>query len=93
LSGPLANAQGPCGEATYGRRMDTTTTSTAKSERDTVAAQNAPRDSRTLDDPEVDAAQVKSLPGVGGIDDAGDVEVDPGDLHMPHRTAPVEPRG
>lgn len=69
------------------------TTNTAKSERDTVAKQNAPDDSRTLDDPEVDASQVRSLPGLGGIDDAGDVEVNPDDLRMPRRSAPVEPRG
>ncbi len=46
------------------------------SERETEQTQADPRSSSTLDDPEVDGAAVKSLPGVGGADDAGDIEVD-----------------
>jgi hypothetical protein len=35
---------------------------------------------------DVDASAVATLPGTGGPDDTGDVEVDPADIHMPHRT-------
>ncbi|MCR2811535.1 hypothetical protein NQ166_09410 [Microbacterium sp. zg.Y1090] len=40
----------------------------------------------TIDD-EIDADQVVVAPGTGGPDDAGEVEVDPADLHMPGRPA------
>ncbi len=61
------------------------TNNAPESERETAAKQNEPRTSTTLDDPQVDASQVVSLPGVGGIDDAGDIEVDPDELHVPRR--------
>jgi hypothetical protein len=32
----------------------------------------------------IDADAVKTLPGTGGPDDVGDIEVDPADLNMPH---------
>jgi len=34
---------------------------------------------------DVDTQQVKTLPGTGGPDDSGDVEVDPADIHIPGR--------
>lgn len=36
----------------------------------------------TLDD-DIDPDDVRVVPGTGGPDDAGDVEVDPDDLNMP----------
>jgi hypothetical protein len=36
---------------------------------------------------DVDGSDVKTLPGTGGPDDGGDVEVDPADIHIPHREA------
>jgi hypothetical protein len=38
-------------------------------------------------DPDIDADDVKVVPGTGGPDDAGDVEVAPEDLNMPGRPA------
>ncbi|THG31687.1 hypothetical protein [Naasia lichenicola] len=46
------------------------------SERETEVTQADPRSSSTLDDPEVDGEAVKSLPGVGGADDVGEIDVD-----------------
>lgn len=43
---------------------------------ETEAAQRAPRGTDHLDDPEIDGGRVNSVPGVGGPDDAGDVDVD-----------------
>jgi hypothetical protein len=34
---------------------------------------------------DVDAEAVKALPGTGGPDDGGDIEVDPEEIHIPHR--------
>jgi hypothetical protein len=34
---------------------------------------------------DVDAESVKTLPGTGGPDDGGDIEVDPADIHIPGR--------
>lgn len=36
-------------------------------------------------DDDIDAEDVKVVPGTGGPDDVGDVEVDPEDLNMPGR--------
>jgi hypothetical protein len=44
--------------------------------RETEEAQHEPRTSTHLDDPDIDESAVNSLPGVGGPDDAGDVDVD-----------------
>lgn len=48
--------------------------------RETHRAQQKPEDSAHLTDPEIDTAAVKSVPGVGGPDDAGDIDVDVDDL-------------
>ena len=34
---------------------------------------------------DVEAAKVRTLPGTGGPDDGGDVEVDQSDIHIPAR--------
>jgi hypothetical protein len=34
---------------------------------------------------DIDGDQVKTLPGTGGPDDSGDIEVDPADIHIPGR--------
>lgn len=44
--------------------------------RETERAQADPTDSKALDDDDIDQDAVKSLPGEGGPDDVGDVEVD-----------------
>lgn len=36
-------------------------------------------------DPEIDPDDIRAVPGTGGPDDAGDVDVDPGELHVPGR--------
>ncbi len=38
----------------------------------------------TIDD-DIDSDDVRVVPGTGGPDDVGDVDVDPADLHMPGR--------
>jgi hypothetical protein len=44
--------------------------------RETEESQDEPRTSPHLDDPEVDEGAVISLPGEGGPDDVGEIEVD-----------------
>ena len=44
--------------------------------RETEEAQDDPRSSTHLDDPEIDASKVTSLPGEGGPDDVGEIDVD-----------------
>lgn len=39
----------------------------------------------TLDE-DIDLSQVRAVPGTGGPDDAGDIEVDPADIHIPRRS-------
>jgi hypothetical protein len=39
----------------------------------------------TIDD-DIDASQVRAVPGTGGPDDTGDVDVDPADIHIPRRS-------
>lgn len=40
------------------------------------------QESPATSDPDIDEDDVKVLPGTGGPDDTGDVEVDPGDIHF-----------
>jgi hypothetical protein len=51
------------------------------SESETAAKQSDPLP-ETVDD-DIDASQVRAVPGTGGPDDVGDVEVDPSELNMP----------
>jgi hypothetical protein len=54
------------------------------SERETEELQDDQADSPVFDDPDIDRSAIKLLPGTGDYTDDGDVEVDPGDIHMPH---------
>jgi hypothetical protein len=48
----------------------------------TKELQRDPEGSPALDQ-DVDASAVKTLPGTGGPDDEGDIEVDPADINLP----------
>jgi len=51
------------------------------SERETEAKQ---ADSEpTVRDPDIASGAISVAPGTGGPDDSGDVDVDPGELHLP----------
>lgn len=54
------------------------------SENETAAKQADPAPDRVADD--VDESQIRAVPGTGGPDDAGDVDVDPDDLNLPGRS-------
>ncbi|QIG41289.1 hypothetical protein G5T42_13520 [Microbacterium sp. 4R-513] len=54
------------------------------SETETEAKQADPLPD-TIDD-DIDADHILVTPGTGGPDDAGDVEVDPGELNLPGRS-------
>ena len=63
--------------------IDKDTNESPESEADTEALQD--RDvsqSAALDDADIDENDVRALPGTGGPDDEGDVDVDPGELHL-----------
>jgi hypothetical protein len=47
----------------------------------TKELQRDPEDSPALDQ-DIDPSAVKTLPGTGGPDDEGDIEVDPDDLNL-----------
>ncbi|MDM7886759.1 MULTISPECIES: hypothetical protein [Curtobacterium] len=53
------------------------------SERETVASQTQQRSDEDLEQDGIDPSRVVAAPGTGGADDAGDVEPEPGDLHLP----------
>jgi hypothetical protein len=53
------------------------------SERETVASQTQQRTDEELEQDGIDPSRVVAAPGTGGADDAGDVEPEPGDLHLP----------
>jgi len=58
------------------------TTNTPSSDKDTHALQtDAVGDSAAVDG-DVDESDITVLPGTGGPDDVGDIEVDPKDLNM-----------
>lgn len=54
------------------------------SENETAAKQSDPLPERVADD--VDETEVRAVPGTGGPDDAGDVDVDPDELNLPGRS-------
>ncbi len=62
---------------------DDTHTSPA-SEAETAAKQADPVPAQGAED--VDADDIRAVPGTGGPDDAGDVDVDPGELNLPGRS-------
>ncbi|MEF3402611.1 hypothetical protein [Agromyces sp. CCNWLW203] len=49
-----------------------------------TAAKQSDVDPAELDD-DIDPDDVRAVPGTGGPDDAGDVDVDPDDLNLPQR--------
>lgn len=53
------------------------------SERETEASQSLQRDDDDLREDGIDPSRIVAAPGTGGADDAGDVEPEPGDLHLP----------
>jgi hypothetical protein len=54
-----------------------------ESERETRGFQSRPVEaSEAASDPEIDTEQVQVLPGTGGPDDVGEVDVDPGELDL-----------
>ncbi len=50
------------------------------SESEMQERQRDPAQSEATEDADIDADAVKVLPGTGGPDDTGDVDVDPGDI-------------
>lgn len=69
-------------EADPSERLDTDYS--PSSERETEVLQHDQADSPVFDDPGIDRSAVTLLPGTGDYDDPGDVDVEPGELHMPH---------
>ncbi|HYI33361.1 MAG TPA: hypothetical protein VEX88_07870 [Glaciibacter sp.] len=54
-----------------------------QSEREQESSQSRPvESSQAVKDAEIDEDQVQLLPGTGGPDDVGEVEVDPDDIHL-----------
>jgi hypothetical protein len=53
------------------------------SEREMKARDDEPRGSAALDDEDINPDDVNVLPGTGGPDDVGDVDVDQEDLNLP----------
>jgi hypothetical protein len=50
--------------------------------RDVDAKQStSPRHSEAFEDPDIDASKVEVLPGTGGPDDVGDIEIEPEDYN------------
>jgi hypothetical protein len=69
------------------------TISTSKSERDIQAKQeSSPLDSATAQEPDVDADQIDVLPGTGGPDDVGGMDIDPGELNLSGDSIPGHPK-
>lgn len=58
------------------------TNNSPSSDRTTEELQESSADSPAFDDPDIDESAVKALPGTGGPDDEGDIEVDPADIHL-----------
>jgi hypothetical protein len=69
-------------------QLDRDTSYSPSSEDDMEPLQRHPRQSEALDDPDIDPDDVQVLPGAGGPDDQGDVDVDPRDIHIPGRATP-----
>lgn len=64
-----------------------------QADRDIEAKQDSSvQSSATVQDDAVDASQVEVLPGTGGPDDVGDIEVDPSELNMSGDSIPGHPK-
>ena len=61
---------------------DKQSTTAPGSEESTEQLQHDQAGSPALDDPAIDENDVTNLPGTGGPDDEGDVDVDPADLNL-----------
>jgi hypothetical protein len=59
------------------------TTYSPSSEREMRARDNDPQGSAALEDDDINPDDVKVLPGTGGPDDVGDIEVNEDDLNLP----------
>ena len=58
------------------------TTDTPSSETDTEVLQSTEVHESSAVDGDIDESQVTTLPGTGGPDDGGDIDVDPKDLNL-----------
>jgi hypothetical protein len=58
------------------------TNNSPSSDETTSELQNDVAGSPAFDDPEIDRDSVTTLPGTGGPDDEGDIEIDPSDLNL-----------
>jgi len=58
------------------------TNESPESNTDTEELQKNAAGSPALDDPEIDDSRVTTLPGTGGPDDEGDIDMDPGELNL-----------
>ena len=64
-----------------------------ESERETRAKQDDPVTvSKTAQDSEVDETQIEVLPGTGGPDDVGEIDVDPSELNLSGDSIPGHPK-
>ena len=61
-------------------RTEHDTVYSPSSDAETRERQKEPDESAATDDPEIDDDEVKVLPGTGGPDDVGDVEVNPDEI-------------
>ena len=61
---------------------DPDTVYSPSSESETADRQKHHDSSEATSDPEIDESQIGALPGTGGPDDGGDIEVDPADIHL-----------
>lgn len=56
-------------------------TSTSPGSESETAAKQADPLPKSVDE-DIDASRIRAVPGTGGPDDAGDVDVDPEDIHI-----------
>jgi len=69
--------------ASAGEQRAADTSYSPSSEREMEASQTLQRDDDDLREDGIDPSRIVAAPGTGGADDAGDVEPEPGDLHLP----------
>ncbi|MFB2555330.1 hypothetical protein [Herbiconiux liangxiaofengii] len=55
--------------------------------RETDELQHDAAGSQALDDPDIDQSRITSLPGTGGPDDVGEIDIEGAEINIPHRTA------
>ncbi|WP_423917345.1 hypothetical protein ACPEEZ_08270 [Frigoribacterium sp. 2-23] len=75
-----------------GHEIDDPTTSTATSEATVEEMQSTPVSDSPAVDGDIDEEAVKTLPGTGGPDDVGTIDVDPADLHLSGDSIPGHPK-